>query len=438
MTESPTHPRAARRSLNRRPCTLDHDLPVLLLRLDHNVLHHGTVGAIRSLGRAGIEVHTQVEGPLAPAARSRYLHRAHPWLTSRDDEAALLLELDRCGAAIGRKALLLCTDDIGALFVAEHAAALAGRFLLPEQPAQLPARVADKASLAAVCAELDIPHPQTCLPSGVEEAAEAVDRFGLPLVAKWSRPWRLHTAPGLRSTTLVHTREAALHLAEEQSRAGSRLVLQRYLPGGKGLDWFFHGYFDRSSTCLVGATGLKIQAWPPHAGLTAMGRWLPNPEVEQLAHRLGKELGYRGVLDLDLRRDPTTGRYHLLDFNPRLGAQFRLFTDDRRLDVVRAAHLDLSGRPVPALRPQYGRVLVAENYSPLCLLRTVGRGGPQRHAPSEGVTDATGHAGARYGRVPTVEAAWFARDDLGPFLAMAHLFARRVGNELVGRLPGSR
>jgi hypothetical protein len=31
-----------------------------------------------------------------------------------------------------------------------------------------------------------------------------------------------------------------------------------------------------------------------------------------------------------------------LDFNPRVGAQFRLFEDDAGSDVVRALHLDLA------------------------------------------------------------------------------------------------
>lgn len=44
--------------------------------------------------------------------------------------------------------------------------------------------------------------------------------------------------------------------------------------------------------------------------------WAPNPAVERLARGLVAALGYRGVADLDFRRDPGTGAYHLLDFNP--------------------------------------------------------------------------------------------------------------------------
>ncbi len=103
--------------------------------------------------------------------------------------------------------------------------------------------------------------------------------------------------------------------------------------------------------------------------LTAVGRWTPNPQVQALAERITGELGYRGILDLDFRRCGTTGRYHLLDFNPRPGAQFRLFTDTAGLDVVRALHLDLTHRTLPDGTPQPGRAFVVENYAPLSALR---------------------------------------------------------------------
>nr|BFE86785.1 hypothetical protein GCM10020093_093860 [Planobispora longispora] len=86
------------------------------------------------------------------------------------------------------------------------------------------------------------------------------------------------------------------------------------------------------------------------------------PRVEAVARGIASALGYRGVLDLDFRHDAATDTYYLLDFNPRLGAQFRLFTDGNRLDLVRALHLDLTGRPVPAGRPSHGRTYLVENY----------------------------------------------------------------------------
>ncbi|MGI5347594.1 ATP-grasp domain-containing protein [Streptomyces sp. CA-250714] len=397
------------------------DVPALLLRLDPNPYHHGTLGAARSLGRAGLEVHALLGSTGGPVTRTRFLHRVH----TPPHTAARLGGSGGCGAlpdaelerllldvsdTVGRPAVLVPLDDHGAIATARLAPRLAGRYLLPAVEPGLPARLADKAELAAVCARAGIAHPTTVLPGSAREAVREAVALGLPVVAKWSRPWLL--PPGLRSVVLVRTEAEAARLFQRSEEAGSALLLQRRLPDAPGADWFFHGYAAEGGRCLLGGAGRKERSWPPHTGLTAVGSWLPNPSVEQAAARLTAALDYRGILDLDFRRDPATGVHHLVDFNPRPGAQFRLFTDGAGLDVVRAQHLHLTGRAMPRAavgrrrgesRGGPGRVFVVENYALLATLL-----GPPPPGPE----------GAAMARGP-VERAWFAVDDPVPFAAMA-------------------
>ena len=81
--------------------------------------------------------------------------------------------------------------------------------------------------------------------------------------------------------------------------------------------------------------------------MTACAYTASNPQLAALATRLCERVGYCGIADLDFRYDRRDGRYKLVDFNPRTGAQFRLFENAAGVDVVRALHLDLTGRPVP-------------------------------------------------------------------------------------------
>ena len=132
----------------------DTDLPVLVLRTDRNMFHHGTLGVIRSLGRAGVPVHAVLEGPAAPAAASRYLRERHPWGPPAPDgaPAALVAHLERIARRIGRRALLVPMDDGGAIFIAENSVALSEHFVFPRQEPALPRSLADKSTLAAKCA----------------------------------------------------------------------------------------------------------------------------------------------------------------------------------------------------------------------------------------------------------------------------------------------
>ncbi|MFC8951846.1 ATP-grasp domain-containing protein [Streptomyces sp. NPDC057101] len=415
--------------------SFDTSVPALLVRLDRNPFHHGTLGAARSLGRAGIPVHAVIESLSSPVARSRYVREVHlsPDAPSPAELARLLLTLSD-GLPDSGPALLVPMDDITALALAEHRTELTGRYLLPDQTPQRLLRVADKAALAETCRALGLPHPRTEIPAGADEAAAMAWSLGLPVIAKWSRPWLLPAGSGLRSTSIVRSLTEVRALYARTPQAGSRLLLQRLLPAGRNLDWFFHGYADSTGRCSAAATGRKEHAWPHGAGLTAVGRWTPNPAVERIARDLLTALGHRGVVDLDFRLDRSTDSYHLIDFNPRPGAQFRLFADRDGLDVVRAMHLDLTGRRVPAHSPAYGRRFVVENYAALALLAS-----PRRRPDAERGIE----GGARYGAegdtetqappaaesgAPTrrVETAWFAADDPAPGLAMTWAWLRHA------------
>ena len=402
----------------------DTGLPVLLLRTDRNVFHHGTLGVIRSLGRAGVPVHAILEGRGAPASRSRYLYRGHPWAPPADRPSELLGHLRFVADRIGRRALLIPLDDAGALFAAEHADALTPLFAFPHQDPDVPRRVADKARLLEACARRGITCPPSLTPESAHEVERAAEKFGLPLIAKWARPWRLPR--GMRSTTVVHTLGEAHRLFAASREGGpcggaGPLILQWRIPPSGG-DWFFQGYFDEHLDCLFGGTGRKHLAYPPQAGHTVAGEWVRNPGLWRLAVRIVRLLGCRGLVDLDFRYDADAGVYHLLDFNPRIGAQFRLFTDRDGLDLARVLHLHQSGRRVPDARPVYGRRLLVENH----YLRQ-----------SAGVTLLR----ARTLR-PLREAdelAWFAGDDLPPFLAMGRQSVLRAFERIRGeRIRGER
>ena len=202
---------------------------------------------------------------------------------------------------------------------------------------------------------------------------------------------------------MVATADDLLGLAREWPEP-PHVVLQEYVPDNVGEDWIFHGYFDGSSECLVGFTGVKYRAWPPRRGVTTYARVVENEELAESVRNLARKLDYRGILDLDIRYDRRDDRYKLLDFNPRVGAQFRMFETDAGIDVARALHLDLTGRAVPPGQMIEGRGFVVEHLDVVAMIdyRSLRR---------------------EMGTVPhgrgRVERAWWAADDPVPTFVMA-------------------
>jgi D-aspartate ligase len=406
------------------PVSFDPSIPAVVLKLRHTVVHHGGLGAIRSLGRVGVPVYAVHEGRWTPPATSRYLSGGFVWKTNgaAPDDPGLLEGLLAIGERLGGRTLLIPTDDAAAVFVAEHGGELDGRFVFPRPSTGLPRTLASKRSLYQLCARLGIPCPKVVVPGSRADVEEFLEDAVFPVVAKGAEPWLLPMGAGVRSTSIVHTPDQLLDLYQKVTgHAGTALLFQEYIPPGVGEDWFFHGYCDDASACLVGFTGRKLRSYPAHAGPTSLGRWVPNRELRRQAEELLRAISYRGVMDLDYRLDLRDGCYRLLDFNPRLGAQFRLFEDDLGIDVVRAMHLDLSGMAVPKGRAIPGRGFIVENHDPLASWQYRRDGLTLREWRRS-------LAGVR-------ETAWFAADDPVPFLVMCLRF---LLTRLTGMLPGRR
>lgn len=388
--------------------------PAVVLKFDPNVMHHGGLGVIRSLGRAGVPVYGVHEGLLAPAANSRYLAGRLFWQPDPAAADRVVAGLLRLAEHIGRPSVLLTTDDAGAIFLAEHGRDLREWFLFPQPPPGLPRKLAGKYSLYQACLEFGVPCPRASMPGSLSDARAFASELGYPLVAKLTAPWT--AGSGLHSTSVVASQEELDHLYRRCEQAQAGLMLQEFIPGGPDSDWFFHGYCDANSICQPAFTGRKERSYPASAGLTSLGHSVANAKLRDEITSMLARLGYRGLLDLDIRFDARTGQYHLLDFNPRLGAQFRLFRDTAGTDVALAAYLDLTGQVIPSAEQVSGRTFLVENYDPISALANWRRGRLSLRSWVSSLREVD-------------ETAWFARDDLRPF----GLMCLRMGWRLASR-----
>jgi predicted ATP-grasp superfamily ATP-dependent carboligase len=395
-----------------KPATAaERHVPALLVKIGQYPLHHGGVGVIRTLGRFGVPAYAVTEDRFTPTAVSRYCKGAFVWRTTgREDPGWLAEGLLAIGRRLDQRAVVVPTDEEAAVLIAEHAAELSECFLFPHVPPDLPRRLASKQGLYELCLAHGVPAPASAFPATTDELAAFAARATFPVVAKNLEAWVRRSAPVVPGTMVLHTAEELLTVASGWGGAPS-VILQDYIPEEHAEDWIVHLYSDADSDCLVTFTGVKVRSWPPHAGMTACAYVMPNPGLAQLAERFCKEIGFRGIADLDWRLDRRDGQYKLVDFNPRVGAQFRLFETAAGIDVVRAMYLDLTGRPVPPGRQLDGRRMIVENIDL-----------PARLAYRRSMYSTP----ARPSSATSTELAWLALDDPLPSLAMSARFAKPV------------
>ncbi len=399
---------------------LDRSVALLMMRIGRYPLHHGTVGAIRSLGRLGVPVYAVVEDHITPAACSRYLTGRFRWPTSgREEREELVQGLLRMGGAIGGRPILAATDEEAAILIAEQAARLGECFVLPAVDPGLPRRLATKYDLYSLCLEHGIPAPVSLRPRSGDEVIEFAGELGYPVVVKNDAPWLRITRPAVPSTAIVDDPSELRHLVDSWA-AMPTVMLQEYLPRDRATDWIAHAYFGVEPERDVVFTGRKLRSWPARAGVTTCAYTACNSEVASLTRELCGKVGFRGICDLDWRFDARVREYKLVDFNPRLGAQFRLFERSDGVDVIRAMHLDLTGRALGPGRQVDGRLYVVENLDVPAHI-AYWRAGEREHAPS--------HCRRR-------ELAWWTSDDPLPALLGGVRSAVAGGRGLLTRRLG--
>ncbi len=372
--------------------------PVLILKTGHYALHHGGLGIIRSLGMLDVPVFSVIEDRFAPAAISKYLTGTFVWDTRDLPRSRLLEGLERIGRQLKLPTVLIPTDDAGAILIAEEALTLRQWFLFPKLRSGIPRSLADKSQLHTLCKQLGVPCPRAISPGTISEVYEFIDTAAFPVVVKPSRPWLSSKV----KMSIASSPRALLDLyRQSEAQVPSNLLIQEYILDGE--DWLFNGYCNATSECLVGFTGRKLRSFPPHLGCATLGRSVTNPALLRQAEALVKAISYAGIMDVDYRFDKRDGQYKLLDFNPRIGAQFRLFEDSERIDVARALYRDLTGVSVRKSPQTDGRVFVVEPHDCVTSMHQVLRRGLSVRNWWQSFK------GAR-------EFAWFRLDDPVPFI----------------------
>jgi D-aspartate ligase len=388
------------------------DLPVVILKLRPYPLHAGSIGIARSIGRLGADIHVIGEREGSPLARSRYVQSVAA-LASSDASPEQLARRIQSDAPPGG-ALLVPVDDDGAIFVQQYADILQNGYRFPRLADGLVHRIVDKAALSELARSAGVPSPRHAMPATLAELETYLADATFPVVVKRREPGPWSGPATVRSVEIAKDAETVRDLWLRHLVDGRpNCVLQEYIPGGAETVWMVNAYVDGDSTVRFAASGRKLRQSPPSTGATSLGICERNDEVINLTTRLVRHIGYRGIVDIGWRFDKRDGEYKLLDFNPRIGATFRLFVGNGGMDVLRACYLDLTGQSVAADEVTDGRKWMNEGYDAHVAAGEIASG---KLTIADYVRSCRG----------VTETTWWARDDVGPALSMVTTGSHRL------------
>jgi D-aspartate ligase len=303
------------------------------------------LAAIRSLGRRGLRVLALDHRQYALGFRSRY---AEPHLAPDplDDED---------GFVAAMRALAEETDDLLPVFpthdehvnaIARHADVLADRYRFPFPSWEVLERIQSKRHQLETAESVGVPVPRTLYPRSAEEARAAGEELGFPLIVKPSANVgfrRSHKRQLFRCETA-----AELERAYEAAAAYEPMV-QELIPGGAEEMYTLGSYLDRDGRALGLFSGRKLSQTRGYMGSARVGEALWVEEVVEQGLALLCALGFHGISQVEVMRDPRDGRYKLLEVNPRLW-QWHSLAAACGVDLPWIAYRDLVGEPLPPVR----------------------------------------------------------------------------------------
>ena len=282
-------------------------------------------------------------------ARTRAVERVVESPTTGDD---LIATLERLGPSLGEPAFLVPCSDGSVLTISASRDRLAPwyRFVLPAH--DLVERLVDKIAFTELAQARGLAIPPTRILRDRADAEAAARTLDYPVVLKPG----VKTADWQAATKAkVFRVESAAELLSTYDRCAGwtdALIAQSWVDGSYTDLFTANVYFDRASVPQITFITQKIRQWPVETGTGCLGVEVRNDAVRDATVRMFQDVGYQGIGYLEMKHDPRTGQYLIIE--PNIGRPTgRSATAERAgVEFLLTAYRDALGQPLPDARTQ--------------------------------------------------------------------------------------
>lgn len=296
----------------------------------------------RSLGALGVEVHG-----LGVQAGVNYSRFVRPIRLPEHDDVERALATFLLGPASDhlRGAVLIAASDAGVTVLARHRHLLLERFRLVESDVDAQLAMLDKLSTYERAREAGVPTPRFWRLDEPGDLARYQRELTFPLIVKPLSSHRYQARfPEWGKFRIAHDRDEIRLVHGQLAEAGIPALLMEQIPGPDSLLCSYYTYLDSAGNPAFDFTKRVLRRYPPGMGLGCYHVTDWNPEVRDVALRLFKHVGIRGLVNAEFKRDERDGLLKLIECTAR-------FTDATPLvaaagfDMARYVYFRVLGQP---------------------------------------------------------------------------------------------
>ena len=303
------------------------------------------LGIVRSLGRRGIDVFV-LDDERSISRHSRYVCGALRVKDLRGDDTTVqaLMGLARRGDFEGWVLYPTREETVAAL--SGHRTELSQHFRVPTPEWSIVCWAWDKRNTYRRAAELGIPAPRTWLVSTESELA-AIDADP-PYVIKPAIKEHFFYATGCKAWRADTREELVERWHAAAALIGNDEVLVQELIPGNGHTQLAYCAFFADGEARASMVARRLRQHPVEFGrASTFVRTVKMPELEAVATRFLRSIGYYGLVELEFKHDARDGQTKLLDVNARTWGYHSL-GQRAGVDFPYFVHADQVGLEAPA------------------------------------------------------------------------------------------
>jgi len=309
----------------------------------------GALSTIRSIGLMGIPVVVLSESRRSPALYSKYVREAHYLPNFTTDEQRSIKFLIEYGKNQNAKPVIIPTADPDLMLLNKYAGDLQPYYHVVIPPKMFVDIFVNKNNFYTFAKVHDFPIPMTYVFNNVGNLKTIEESISYPVILKPASPALRAEEIGsifkYKKGLIVGSDKGLRDILRRISRIPEGILIQEYIPGDDSNHYCLDVYFDHKGKAVCSFVAQKIRVYPPYAGSGCYVRSVFVPELNELGINLLSAVGYKGLANMDFKKDSRTGKYVLLEINPRL-SQWSILDTVCGINFAYIAYVDMVEKKV--------------------------------------------------------------------------------------------
>ena len=322
--------------------TEDRQPPVIVLGGIENAL-----SVARSLGKRGVKVYISVSKN-SNVLHSKYCTRGFPYSNSKTVQAFWANLLLGGENNFPHGSVILPCNDSAIEFVAKKRDELVKKYRLDDFMPEIHLAMLDKKQTLELAKPLGIGIPNFWEINNLADLKNIEDEIVFPVIIKPINSHLFQMHFNYKKYFFANNLEELRQYMKKVIDFKIEVMIAEFIPGPDSLLGSYYTYIDSNDKPLFHYTKKIIRRFPQHEGLGCCHKTEWDEEIAEVGYKYFQGINFRGLGNLEFKRDLRDGRLKLIECNPRFTASQELIARSG-MDIAVIVYNHIVGLPLPGI-----------------------------------------------------------------------------------------